>query len=129
MSTTTSNGYIKPSTGDRGYFTNLEFNIDRVNSHVHSGLDGQQISAKDLIKATTDILAANWVAVSGQAGTYSQTITLPTGLLMATCLPRFYVNGGTFDGSQVWLSIQSLTTTTYKVLANDNTLTLKAVYG
>ncbi len=127
MSTTLSHGYKKPSTGDRGstWFSNLEDNITLSNSHAHDGTDGENILAKNITKATASVASGSWAAVVGQAGTYSQTVTLPSGYLMSTVQIHFLDP----NGHQLMLSWEKASTTTYTVFINDNSLTLTAVYG
>ena len=127
MSTTLSHGYKKPSTGDRGsvWFANLEDNITLSNSHDHDGTDGEAIAAKYITKATDSVAAGSWVAVAGQAGTFSQTKTLPSGYLMATTQIHFLDP----NGHPLMLSVEKASATTYTVFINDNSLTLTAVYG
>jgi hypothetical protein len=127
LSTTLSNGYKLPETGDRGFWSDLEQNITRVNGHSHNGVDSEALPITSLTKTTQDVLAANW-ADQGE-GTYRQTLTLPTNYTFNNAQIKFYVNGGTFDGNEVLLSVKKVSTTTFYVFINDNTMALKAVYG
>lgn len=127
MSSTLSHGYKKPSNGDRGstWFSNLEDNIDLSNSHDHDGTDGEQIAAKYISKATASIASGSWSAVAGQAGTYKQTVSLPSGYLMSTVQIHFL----DASGHPLMLSVEKVSSTSYDVYINDNSLTLTAVYG
>jgi len=131
MSTTTTMGYKKPQTGDRGssYFPDLEHNIDLSDSHKHDGTDGVKINPKDLDHQISTIASASWAAVSGQAGTYSQTITMPTGYTMDTALIYVWINGGSDDGARIYPSIVKASSNTYTIYVNDNSLALKVIYG
>lgn len=129
MSTTLSHGYKKPTAGDRGFWTDLETNITLTNNHTHNGTDGEQISPKNLNKSTATISSGSWAAVVGHAGTYKQTITVPTGYAVNSMQVKFYVTGGGEDGHEVFPSVRKVTATTYDVFINDNTVSLVAVYG
>lgn len=128
---TTTMGYKKPQTGDRGstYFPALEYNIDRQDSHKHDGTDGVQINPKDLNHQVTSISSASWAAVAGQAGTYSQTITMPTGYTMDLSLLQVWINGSPDDGARIFPSIVKASSNTFTIYVNDNTLNLKVIYG
>jgi hypothetical protein len=127
MSTTLSKGYIIPAVGDRmpSWCDNLEDNWTRVNSHDHDGTNSENIQAKNITKATASIASGDWAATSGQAGTYEQTVSLPSGYLMASVDIRFLDS----NGHPLLLSIEKASTTSYKVYINDNTKALTAVYG
>ena len=125
MATTLSKGYKLPSTGERAFFDELEDNIELMNSHSHNGTDGELIQVKYLQKSTATILAADWTATTGQSGTYEQTVNLPSGYLMDSTEIKF-MDG---SGHPLFLSVEKVDSTSYKVFINDNTLTLTAVYG
>jgi hypothetical protein len=127
MSTTTAKGYKKPSTGDRNWYADLEFNIDRVDAHSHNGTDSVQLTSMSIAKSTQDVLAANWTSLG--EGNYKQTLTLPLTYTWNDSQIRFYVNGGALDGQEVLLSVKRVSPTTFDVFINDNTLSLKVVYG
>lgn len=127
MSTTTARGYRKPQSGDRGWYSDLEFNIDRVDAHSHDGSDSVALPSSSITKSTQDVLAASWV--SQGEGTFKQTLTIPTNYSWNDMQVRFYVNGGGMDGEEVILSVKKVSATTFDVYINDNTLALKAVYG
>lgn len=77
-----SKGYKKPQTGDFGdvWFPALEDNIDLQNSHKHDGVDGEKISALDLVASTATVLAASF-ADQGN-GYHRATVTVPGGGLV-----------------------------------------------
>lgn len=127
MSTTTARGYRKPQTGDRGWYSDLEWNIDRVDAHSHNGTDSVALASPSIAKTTQDVLAASWVSLG--EGNFRQTLTLPLGYNWNDSQIRFYVNGGPMDGQEVLLSVKRVSTNTFDVFVNDNTLALKAVYG
>lgn len=129
MPTTTTYGYKKPITGERGYFTSLEHNIDRSDAHSHDGLDSAPIHTKNLTKGTSNISSGGWGAVAGKTGLYSQVVTLPTGYNMSAISIKFYIDGGGEDGSEVLLSVEKVTANSYRVYINENGLSLKAVYA
>jgi hypothetical protein len=130
MPTTLSKGYKVPSTGERGtWWTNLTDNWTRVNSHVHDNSDSARVECKNLTHGSNTILAASWAATTGQAGTYEQTITVPSGYDVATVTMSFYVNSGSESGNMIFPTITKVTATTYKIYINDNSLDLKVLYA
>lgn len=129
MPTTLTYGRKVPLDGERGFFTNLEDNIARDDAHNHDGSNSPQLNTKNLTKDTSTILAASWAAVAGQAGTFKQTITVPTGHAVNSMLVKFYVNGGGEDGHEIHPSIQKVSATAYDIFINDNSVEVKAVYG
>lgn len=124
---TLSKGYKRPETGDRGQtvFDALEDNITLANSHQHNGTDGVKVAPKDLDRTTQTLLAASWVAVAGQAGTYKQTITAPGGYTIDDSHLKFYRTGG----SECHPTVIKLTATTAEVHIGNNTDELKVIYG
>jgi hypothetical protein len=129
MSSTLSNGYKLPATGDKGssFFPDLEFDIQRLNDHTHDGSNSNKISVANLTKLTQTLLAASWVATTG--GTYRQLVTLPATGDYDSVIPKFQISGGSEDGSIIYPSVEKVSSTTYYVYINDNTLALKVVYG
>jgi len=129
MSSTTTYGYKLPANGDRGstFFPDLEHNISRVDGHTHDGSDSALIPAKNISKSTQDIASGSWVLVAG--GHYRQLVTTPSGYTVDSSFMKFYFNGGSFDGQQVFLKVEKASSTTYYVYINDNTQALKVVYG
>jgi hypothetical protein len=127
MSVTTSKGFRKPQAGDRNWYSDLEFNIDRTDAHRHDGLDSVLLASPSITKATQDVLAASWVSLG--EGNYRQTLTFPLTYSWNDAQIKFYVNGGAMDGEEVLLSVKRLSASTFDIFINDNTLALKAVYG
>lgn len=130
MGTTLSNGYKKPQTGDRSssWMDDIEFNIERVNSHKHDGIDSEKLNPKDFNKPTATILAASWGSDLG-GSTYKQTVNLPANYSFDETYFKFIISGGTYDGTVIYPSLVKVSSTSYDVYINDNTLTLKVVYG
>jgi hypothetical protein len=129
MSETLSNGFKKPETGDRNFWGDLEDDIDQLNSHTHDGIDSEQLSPKNLSKSTANIASGSWAAVAGHAGTYKQTITVPTGYAVDSMQVKFYITAGGQAGYEVYPSIRKASSTTYEVFTNDNSVGYTAVYG
>lgn len=127
MSTTLTYGRKVPLDGERGFWTDLEANITRDDSHDHDGTNSKLINTADLDKDIGSIASGDWVATTG--GTYKQTVTVPTGHTVDKMLVKFFVDGGGEAGHQIHPSIQKVSTTTYDIFINDNTCNLKAVYG
>ncbi len=124
MSTTLSNGYKKPDTGDRGntFFTDLEDNITRVNSHDHDGSNSEPINTKNLSKDSQTISSGSWSLVSD--GIYRQLVTVPSGHTVDDMVPKF-----TIDDDIYHPTIEKASTTTYYIYINDNTKDVVVKYG
>lgn len=128
MSSTTTMGYKLPANGDRGssYFPDLAANIALCDSHKHDGTDGVQIDPFSLNKTTSTIAAGSWAAVSGQAGTFRQLLTLPASYAWDAVEMKFTLS---VLGHQIYPSIEKVSATTYYVYINDSSLALKVTYG
>ena len=131
MSTTLTYGRKKPSDGDKGssWFDDLENNIDIDDAHSHDGVTSTAIPAQNIGKGTSAIANASWVAVSGQQGTYSQTISLPSGVTMLNMIPKFQINNGADLGDLIHPTIRQISVTSYEIFINDNSLDVLATYG
>ena len=131
MGTTLTYGRRLPIDGDRGstWFDDLETNIQLNDAHTHDGVTSAPIPSQNIGKSTQSILLGNWVAVTGQSGTFSQTVVLPSGVTLANMLPKFQVSGGAEDGNIVYPTINQVSATSYEIFINDNTLNLLATYG
>lgn len=127
--TTTTYGYKLPSNGDRDWYANLNFNTSRIDAHTHNGTDSPLLPTSNFTKGTSTIAAGSWSAVAGQAGTFQQTVTLPSGYFMTSIAPTFIINSGPSLGNVIYPSIEWISTTSYKIYINDNTLALKAIYA
>jgi hypothetical protein len=128
VSSTLSNGYKLPATGDRGsvFYPDLEDNITLMNSHAHTGSDGETIDVKYLSKTTATIASGSWSAVSGQAGTFRQLITMPAGFDWDAQELKFTLST---LGHVIHPSVEKVSATTYYVYINDSSLALKVTYG
>lgn len=127
MSTTLSKGYKKPDTGDRGsiWFSNLEENIERINSHEHNGSDGEKIKSKNITATTSTIASGSWGSDSG-GSTYAATVTFPSGVAYENHTMTFIDDA---TGDQIFPTVTKASSTTMTVTVNDNTLDLTIVYG
>jgi len=119
-------GLKKPQTGDLGpeVFPALEANITQLDAHNHDGANSPLLNPKNILGTTQSILAASWVS-TGSAGEYRQLVTVPTGFLF----DRVQISFRTSAGSYVYPTVEKVSSTTYYVYTNDNTLALTAVYG
>lgn len=122
---TLSYGFLKPQTGDRGsaYFPALEGDIQQLNDHVHNGVDSAKIASAGVLATTQAILSAAWVLVAG--GTYRQLVTVPATI---TTLASWRVEFLDPSGFQQYLTMERVSTTTFYVYINDNSLALTAQY-
>ena len=126
--TTLTYGRKVPSDGDKGstFFDDLEANIALDDAHTHNGTNSAVLESKYITKGTSTILAASWGAVAGQAGTYKQTVTLPSGFTMGSFVMSFYDKS---TGHQFSPTVEKVSSSTYDIYVNDNTLAVKAVYA
>ncbi|MFN3453438.1 MAG: hypothetical protein ACK41T_00660 [Pseudobdellovibrio sp.] len=128
MGTITTYGYKRPANGDSGtWWSDLQYNIDRTDSHKHDGIDSPKINATELLKHIQTI-NADWILISN--GNYYQNVALPSNFLFSTgFVVKFYINSGPEEGAEVILTLEKVTDNSFKLYTNDNTLTLKAVYA
>lgn len=129
MATILSHGVKIPTTGEREYFDELEDNFHLLNDHKHDGSDSEKINIKHLTRLETSIPAGSWVAVSGQPGTYRQLVTMASDVSQNDVSMKFLIVGGAEDGAVVHPTVEKVSTTTFYAYINDNTLSLKVVYG
>jgi len=118
MSTTTTYGYKKPQDNDTGltFWDDLEFNIDRMDGHTHDGVDSAPLAK------TQTISSGSWSSLGN--GSYRQLVTLPGSLTFDTIAIEMRLS----TGHVVHPTIEKVSSTTYYVYTNDNTLTYTAVY-
>jgi hypothetical protein len=130
MSTTLTKGYKQPETGDRGssWFSDLNFDIARINDHTHDGSNSQAIPAKNITKSSATIASGAWGSDLG-GSSYKQTITLPSGYTFDDTTFKFKISGGAYDGRVIIPTLVKITSTTYDVYINDNTQVLVVTYG
>lgn len=126
MATTLPFQRILPTDGDRGseWFDALESNISINDAHTHDGVTSPLIPASNISKATQAISSGSWVLVSG--GTYSQTVSMPSGVTMANAVFTFRE---TATGHVIHPTIEQVTANSYEIFINDNTLDLTVTYG
>jgi hypothetical protein len=131
MPNTLTYGQKIPLDGEKGtWWDNLEDNFTRLDGHAHDGVTSPVISTANLNKQVVSIASASWAAVAGNAGTYSQEITNPTGITHPKVSITFVINGGSRDGEMLLLSHKAGSTTAKTIVyINDNTLDIKAVYA
>lgn len=122
---TLSYGYLKPQSGDSGsiWFPAMEDNIVQLNGHNHNGVNSALLTSASMVPLTQSILAGAWVATTG--GTYRQIITMPVGLTYGLCYISFLL---TASGNQTYPTVEKISSTTYYVYTNDNSLGYTAVY-
>lgn len=116
---TLSYGYKKPANPDTGdlWFPALELDIQMLNDHTHNGVDSAPLATSQ-----QSALAANWVATSG--GTYRQLMTMPTGLLYDSS--QIWVRRST--GEQAYPTVEKVSSTTFYIYTNDNSLAYTVNY-
>lgn len=126
MSTTLTYGFVKPQTGDLGstFWADLENDIQKLNDHTHNGTNSPKITAAAVTAVTQSILAASWSS-TGTVGLYRQLVTIPGTLASIDDVkPNFKDSSGDYYN----LRTEKVSTTTYYVYINDNSVSLTAVY-
>lgn len=120
---TLSYGYKKPQTRDSGstLWTALEDNIQRLNDHTHNGVNSSKITTASVTATTQSVPSASWSATS--QGNYRQLITL-SGLLY----DEINIDFKNASGHPTFLEVEKVSSTTYYVYTNDNSVTYTAVY-
>lgn len=129
---TTTYGYRLPEAGDRakgasGWFASMEYNISRLDTHDHDGVDSPLIPMSNLDPYSSTILAADWTVDS--AG-YKQTVTVPAGVteINEYNVKFIFTAPAGVVGQVAYLGYKRLTATTYEVYCNDNTAAFTALY-
>ncbi len=119
-------GLQLPEDGDTGsiVFPALEDNITQLDAHDHDGVTSAQLSRTSINSTLQTISSASWSATSG--GTYRQLVTMPAGLTY----PHVFINFRLLTlQHQIFPTVEYVSSTTYYVYTNDNTLDYQAVYG
>lgn len=118
---TLSYGFKKPETDDTGdvWFPAMAANMQQLNDHSHNGTDSARLTA-----TTQSLLAASWSADLG-GGSYRQLVTMPAGLTFDAVTIEVRLSNGTV----IHPTITKVSSTTFYVYVNDNTLDLTVVYG
>ena len=121
-------GFQLPQTGDKGsvFFPGLEANIAQLDAHTHNGINSPLLNATALVASFQILSSASWVLVGN--GIYRQLITLPVGMDFETKLVKYLFNTGAAAGQTVYPKEEAVTTNTFYVYLNDNTVDLKVSY-
>lgn len=124
MSQTLSNGYRLPEDGDRGssWFSDLESNIQRVNDHNHNGANSEKLTAEAVVALTDTINPVDWAVQAN--GLYRASVVMPLSLEFDTTSIGLRSNNKPIYGD-----IEKLTSNSFYVYVNDNSLTVTVVYG
>lgn len=130
--TTTTYGYRLPEAGDRakgasGWYASMEFNISRLDTHDHDGVDSAALPMSNIAPYTGTITAVGW---SVDGGGYKQTITVPAGVTEINNYNVKFIFTAPAGkvGEIADLGYKRLTATTYEVYCNDNTAAFTALY-
>lgn len=130
MSSTLTYGFVKPATGDKGstFWGQLEDDLQQLNDHNHNGINSAKLSASSQEAVAQSVTSAGWANLSG--GLYRQTVTLPATLTsVAGTYAKYNISfRNAADGSEMFLHKVQVTTTTFYVYCNDNTINLTVVY-
>ena len=131
MSTTLSYGFEKPATGDKGsvFWPALEDNIQQLNDHTHNGTDSARLTSVGMQANVQSVTTAGWSSVGG--GLYRQTVTLPAALTAVGGVYNDYniqIRNAAATERVLLLPIEKVSTTSFYVWINDNTIALKVIY-
>mgnify|MGYP003650924086 CR=1 FL=1 len=121
---TLSNGYLLPDTGDRGsaWFPAIESNIQRLNDHNHNGSNSEKLNSESTASLTDQILPASWAVQP--SGLYRATVSMPGSLEFDTKIIQLRTNNKPLHGD-----MQKVTSNSFYVFVNDNSLTVEVIYG
>lgn len=124
---TLSFGFKKPQTGDKGggvngFWAALEADIQQLNDHTHNGVDSSLLSATSINALTQSISSAGWVS-SGSG--YRQLVTMPGTAVFDNFFPEFKDQA---TKQKLHLGVEKLSSNTYYVYCNDNTIDITAYY-
>jgi len=124
MSLTLSFGYIKPEDGDTGasWFDVLEFDIQRVNDHIHDGVSSSLLPPSSITAAVLNFATADWGAPT--LGLYTQTKTIPGALTYDNSLKEARLA----NGDVVYASLIKASATSITVETNDNTQDINVAF-
>lgn len=119
-------GYKKPEAQDLGtvVFPAMEENLQRLNDHTHNGVNSAPLTAVSVVPTFQSVLSAAWVLVAN--GIYKQTVTMPTGLVFENTSKEYRILLGA--GVIYYPTIVRLSTTSYEIYINDNTLAVTVAY-
>lgn len=118
-------GFKKPQNGDKGsvFWDALALNCQLVNDHTHDGTNSAKLTAF-ATTAYTQPLAGPWVLVAN--GVYRQLVTVASGHLVDDYNISFR---DTTSGYAYLLSYEKVSSTTFYVYINDNSVSVTAVYS
>ena len=76
MATTLPKGNILPDDGDPGsvWFTALESNIQRADSHNHNNTNSERLDTSATVALTDALPAGSWADDGTGTGTFEQTV-------------------------------------------------------
>ncbi len=122
---TLSYGYKKPQTNDKGsvFWPAMEANFQQLNDHTHNGTDSAKITAASSTVVTVAILAAAWGVALADGG-YRQLVTLPGTVTYDTVMLHYK---GATNGHVYFLQTEKVSSSTFYVYCNDNSLSFTAV--
>jgi len=125
VSTTLTYGQIVPATGDTGatFWSNLEDNFTRIDSHDHDGSNSKQLTVSSVTGVTDTIASGSWALVAN--GIYRQLVTMPTGMNYDDFNPVFR----DASGHILFLTVEKNSVSSYYVYINDNSVTLTVLYA
>lgn len=124
MSTTLTNGYILPQTGDLGtiWFAALESNIQRLNDHNHDGTNSNKLTALSFTLLVDNLVMGDFSVVGDE---YRATVTVPAGISVDETTIKFR-DPTTKD--PMYLKVEKISLTQFYVYALE-AVDAEVIYG
>lgn len=115
--------------GDKGQpvFDAMNDNFEWSRDHTHNGSNSAQIASSALTKGSVNLNTGDWVSIAGGRG-YEQTVTCPGVYTLANSQIRFRVRSGTHIHKIIQPTIVPSSVTQFKVIVNDSSLELEALF-
>jgi hypothetical protein len=117
--------FKKPQSGDKGsvFWPALEDDIQQMNDHSHNGTNSARLASSSVTSSTQSVSSASWSAQGG--GTYRQLVTMPGSMLYDEYMIVFKHST---SKEQMFLKVEKVSSNTYYVYINDNSVSLTAYY-
>lgn len=122
-------GLKKPQTGDKGstFFPALEDNIDLLDSHDHDGVNSAKLQSSSVNAISQTVASGSWADQGG--GIHRALVTMPSPLEFDTCTMNFEIASGADIGARFFPSYEKVSTNTFYVYINDNSVDIKVIYS
>lgn len=121
---TLSYGYLKPSAPDKGpeVFPALEQNFQRVNDHIHDGINSSKLSVASIDAVSQTLDPDDWVDRGG--GTYRMLVSCPPGISLEVTAPSFRHPSGDI----LYLSMEWVAESQFYLYINEPGLAVRIIW-